>query len=246
MRVVWAVFLATACVATAGLSLVAQTPPARTVWSGVYSDSQAARGETEYVARCASCHKEDLSGYQSILKGDRFMNEYREATLYRLFDKMKTTMPRGAAGTLSDLQYIDIVSYVLKANGFPAGTDELTADDLQTVAVVGRGGSEPVPNFSLVQIVGCLVHNESNDTWVVTSATEPVRATHPQGAADELQASTAMPLGSGTVELMTSASQNPAAHKGHKVDARGFLIRRPAGDRINITGLETVAPDCSR
>jgi hypothetical protein len=62
-----------------------------------------------------------------------------------------------------------------------------------------------------VQVVGCLVHNESNDTWVVTSATEPVRATHPQGAADELQASTAKPLGSGTVELMTSASQNPAS-----------------------------------
>jgi len=246
MRVGSAAFLSFACIAWASLSLGAQTPAGRTVWSGVYSDAQAARGETEYVSRCASCHKDDLSGYQSILKGDRFMNEYREATLYRLFDKMKTTMPRGAAGTLSDRQYLDIVTYVLKANEFPAGADELKVEDLQSVAVVGRGGSEPVPNFSLVQVVGCLVHNESNDTWVVTSATEPVRATHPQGAADELQASTAKPLGSGTVELMTSASQNPAQHNGHKVDARGFLIRRPAGNRINITGLDTVAPDCGR
>jgi hypothetical protein len=33
---------------------------------------------------------------------------------------------------------------------------------------------------------------------------------------------------------------------GKKVDARGFLIRGPFGDRINITGIEAVAPDCSR
>ena len=98
MRLVVAVFLAIVCVASTGLHLIAQSPPAKTVWSGVYSDPQATRGETEYVSHCATCHKEDLSGYQSILKGDRFMNEYREATLYRLFDKMKTTMPRGAAG----------------------------------------------------------------------------------------------------------------------------------------------------
>ena len=246
MRLAGAAFLAIVCVVLTGFHLFAQAPPGKTVWSGVYSDPQAVRGETEYITHCASCHKDDLSGYQSLLKGDRFMSEYREATLYRLFDKMKTTMPRGAAGRLSDHQYIDILTFVLKSNDFPAGGEELKADDLQAVAVVGRGGSEPVPNFSLVQVVGCLVHNESNDTWVVTNATEPVRATQPQGAPDELKAATSKPLGSGTVELMTSASHDPALHKGHKVDARGFLIRRPAGDRINITGLETVAPDCGR
>jgi mono/diheme cytochrome c family protein len=240
-----AVFVAIVCIASAGLHLIAQVPGGKTVWSGVYSEAQAVRGASEYVARCASCHKEDLSGYQSILKGDRFMNEYREATLYRLFDKMKTTMPRGAAGSLTDRQYIDIVSFVLKSNDFPAGGDELTAEDLQAVPVVGKAGAEPVPNFSLVQVVGCLVHNK-DDVWVVTNATEPVRANHPQGEADELKAATAKPLGTGTVELMTSASHDPVSHQGHKVDARGFLIRRPAGDRINITGLETVAPDCGR
>ena len=74
MRVVSAVCLSIVCIASAGLSLVAQTPAGRTVWSGVYSDAQAARGETEYVSRCAGCHRDDLSGYQSLLKGDRFMD----------------------------------------------------------------------------------------------------------------------------------------------------------------------------
>lgn len=246
MRVVVAVFLVIAGAAAAGLNLIAQTPPGKTVWSGVYSEAQAVRGQTEYDSNCASCHLDDMSGYQSVLKGDRFMDEYREAPLYRLFDKMKTTMPRNAAGSLSDHTYIDILSYVLKANDFPAGPEELTAQDLQGVLVVGQGGSEPVPNFSLVQVVGCLVHKQGDDTWVLTRATDPVRAPQPQVSPGEVIASAAKPLGTATVELMVSASHDPAPHNGHKVDARGFLIRRPAGDRINITGIETVAPDCGR
>src|SRR5205085_6325647 len=93
----------------------AQTVDNVTVLNGVYSDAQALRGEADYTSHCAGCHADDLSGYQSILKGNRFMNEYREAPLYRLFEKMKTTMPRNAAGTLSDQTYIDILSYILKA-----------------------------------------------------------------------------------------------------------------------------------
>ena len=128
MRVVSAAFLSVACIAWAGLSLGAQTPAGRTVWSGVYSDAQAARGETEYVSRCASCHKDDLSGYQSILKGDRFMNEYREATLYRLFDKMKTQMPPENPNGLPADTYRDVTAFVLRANSYPAGEKDMPAD----------------------------------------------------------------------------------------------------------------------
>jgi mono/diheme cytochrome c family protein len=246
MRLLVAALLVVVAAAAADINLRAQTPPGKTVWSGVYSDAQAARGQSEYKQHCESCHRDDLSGYQNILKGDRFMNEYREAPLYRLFDKIRTTMPRNAAGSLSDAAYLDIVSYVLKANNFPPGAQELTADDLQGVLVVGQGGSAPVPNYSLVQVVGCLAHNQSDDTWVLTRASDPVRAPHPQMSAEELAGSAAKPLGTSTVELMVSPAQNPVPLNGHKVDARGFLIRRPAGDRINITGLETVAADCNQ
>lgn len=244
MRSALAVWLAIACVTAAGLDIIAQAPTGKTVWSGVYSDQQADRGQTQYGAHCASCHLDDLSGYQSLLKGDRFMNDYREATLFRFFDKMKTTMPRNAAGSLSDHEYIDILSFVLKSNDFPPGREELTAEDLQNVLVVGEGGSEPVPDYSLVLVVGCLAHDERADTWILTHASDPVRAPHPQGNAEEFVASTAKPLGTATLQLLTSAAHDPAPHNGHKVDARGFLIRRSTGNRINITGIETVAPDC--
>ena len=127
----------------------------RTVWDGVYSDAQAARGEASYSEHCASCHRDDLAGYSGLLRGARFMEKFREASVHLLFDKTKTTMPRNAAGTLSDQTYLDIVSYVLKANEFPAGHDELQIDDLTRVMVVRKGGAEPVPDFSLVQVVGC-------------------------------------------------------------------------------------------
>lgn len=231
-----------------GLFLLAQslTPESQTIWSGVYSDAQAARGQSAYASHCASCHRDDLSGYQSLLKGERFMTEYREGSLYRLFDKIKTTMPRNAAGTLSDETYVDILSYVLKANEFPAGRDDLNLPDLSHILVVRPSGPEPVPDFSLVQVIGCLTRNEPENTWLITSATEPARATEARPRPEELSTSGGRTLGALTVHLLLSPAHLPEPHKGHKVEARGFLIRRPTGNRINVTSLETLSPDCSR
>ncbi len=89
--------------------------------AGVYTEAQAVRGQSEYATHCANCHRDDLSGYNDILKGRRFMEKNRESSLHLLFDKTKTTMPRGAPATLSDKAYVDIVSYLLKVNEFPAG-----------------------------------------------------------------------------------------------------------------------------
>ena len=153
-----------------------------TVWQGVYTQAQAARGQSEYATHCANCHRDDLSGYNDILKGRRFMEKYRESTLHLLFDKTKTTMPRGAPATLSDKAYVDIVSYVLKVNEFPAGDRELRVEDLTRIQVVGKDGPEPVPDFSLVRVVGCLTANPSDGAWILTHSTDPVRTGNPQPA----------------------------------------------------------------
>ncbi len=49
-------------------------------------------------------------------------------TLDDFFYIVRTTMPYGDAGTLSRQQYIDVIAYILQANGYPPGTDELEAD----------------------------------------------------------------------------------------------------------------------
>jgi mono/diheme cytochrome c family protein len=215
-----------------------------TVWQGVYTEAQAARGQTAYASHCTSCHRDDLSGYNSILKGPRFIHNYRESSLNVLFDKTKTTMPRGAAGTLSDQTYIDIVAYMLKANEFPPGAQELRVEDLFKVQVTGKDGPQEVPNFSLVRVVGCLEPNSSNSAWSLTRSTDPARTGNPQPAADEKERAEDLPLGSMTYHLLVSAAYKPEIHKGHRVEVRGFLIRRPTDTRINITSLETLAPSC--
>src|SRR5687767_3133405 len=147
--------------------------PGTTVWKGVYTDTQALRGQREYATNCANCHRDDLSGYNDILKGRRFMEKYRESSLHLLFDKTKTTMPRGAPATLSDNTYVDIVAYLLKANEFPAGAQELRVEDLQKIQLVGKDGPEQVPDFSLVRVVGCLMENPSDGAWMLTHSTDP-------------------------------------------------------------------------
>ncbi len=218
--------------------------PATTVWQGVYSEAQATRGKAEYATHCANCHRDDLSGYNDILKGARFMEKNRESTLHLFFEKTKTTMPRGAPASLTDKAYIDIVSYVLKVNEFPAGAQELRVEDLPKVRVVGKDGPERVPDFALVRVVGCLTTNPADGAWMLMHAIDPVRTGHPQPAAGELEAAQAWSLGPQTYRLLVSAAYAPGPLTGHRVEVRGFLIRRPAETRLNITSLETLDPSC--
>ena len=213
-----------------------------TVWQGVYTEEQASRGQSEYTTHCARCHRDDLGGYNNILKGARFMEKYRETSLHLLFDKTKTTMPRGEPASLSDKTYVDIVAYILKVNEFPTGARELRMEDLRAVQVVGKQGPEPVPDFSLVRVVGCLGTNAG--VWTLSHATEPVRTGNPQPAAGEREESQALRLGGTTYRLLVSAAYTPEPLKGHRVEVRGFLIRRPSELRINISSLESLDPSC--
>jgi mono/diheme cytochrome c family protein len=214
-----------------------------TVWQGVYTEAQAARGQAAYDTHCAGCHREDLAGYNSILKGPRFMQKFRESSLELLFDKTKTTMPRGAPASLSDTMYVDIVTYLLKQNEFPTGPTELRLEDLPRTQLVGKDGPEPVPDFSLVRVVGCLTTSPSDSAWRMTQSTDPVRTGNPQPAPGEKEAAE-VALGVKTYRLLASAAYKPELYKGHKVEVRGFLIRRPVEDRLNITSLETLDPNC--
>jgi quinoprotein glucose dehydrogenase len=107
----------------------AQVPAS--VWDGVYTQDQAKRGETQYKQECATCHGDMLEGNgqteraQSLkrmlppLSGDVFMGTW---------NKIRRTMPRDNPGKITLEQSADILAYMLKFNGFPAGKAELPAD----------------------------------------------------------------------------------------------------------------------
>jgi S-disulfanyl-L-cysteine oxidoreductase SoxD len=232
-----------------GLSLViagaltaqAQEPakPAegKTVWDGIYTGAQATRGQGQYEMSCRSCHREGPR------RGEAFMRDWQGTGLEGLFAQIKATMPASAPGSLTDSAYLDIVAYILQANTFPAGASELTADAIKSIRVEGQNGPGPVPNFALVQVVGCLSAGPDAG-WIVGRATEPVRTKDPSSStADELKTSQAAALGDKTF-LLLNVYPRPDAYKGHKIEAKGFLIRDPNGDRLNATSVQSLAPGC--
>lgn len=164
----------------APLLVTAQAPPSKTVWDGVYTDAQAARGRTAFQQNCAECHGGSLEGGEAVaLTGDRFNLSWRESTVDRLFKQISTNMPMSEdgslAGTLPRGVYVDIVALVLKSNGFPAGSAELTPENAVGVAIIAKSGPGELPHSASAQVVGCLTKTGPR-AWKVTRGSKPVRS----------------------------------------------------------------------
>src|SRR5205809_1108737 len=96
---------------------------AKTVWDSVYTLAQAGRGETAYAKTCARCHGASLSGGDEspALTGGNFLGNWNGLPLSDLQKRVKTTMPSDSVGIYDNQLVIDVIAFVLKANGFPAG-----------------------------------------------------------------------------------------------------------------------------
>lgn len=105
------------------------TPPANGERSaathGAYTEDQATQGEIVYKKVCASCHE------LSFHTGEEFRANWFSRTVWELFKILKTTMPEDNIGGLTDDEYIRVMAYVFKLNGFPTSTDSLKADSLE-------------------------------------------------------------------------------------------------------------------
>ncbi|MGE0447264.1 MAG: c-type cytochrome [Vicinamibacterales bacterium] len=102
------------------------------VWSGVYTEAQAERGSIAYLRHCARCHGSDLSGNAEAeypaLEGDEFFDLWRDATLARLEERIRTGMPFDRPGTLTQTESVDLIAFLLRSNNVPPGATELPAD----------------------------------------------------------------------------------------------------------------------
>jgi len=213
------------------------------VWDGVYTAEQAERGKATYAVACASCHKEDLTGGRAkALVGSPFWQSWGEDTLSSLYKFVRETMPRNNPGTLSEHEYADIVAHILQMNSYPAGTRELTRETVSAIQVVGRNGRGPVPNFSLVRVVGCL-EEQSAGKWALTRASEPVRSRNPSPSVEgERELSQSSVLGDTTYELIDTFTYTNG-HHGEKVEIKGLLIRGTP-NRLNYSSMQTFAASC--
>ena len=238
----WALATAVVCAAP---SLLARQTGTITVWDGVYTTEQASRGRLVYRDHCSSCHLPDLSGAGEArsLADDAFMDDWREDTLGTLFGRIRTLMPFDDPGTLDDQAYLDSLAYILAENDFPAGGRALTLEDIADIRIQAEDGPGEVPSFAMVRAVGCLERGEE-DSWRLSYATAAVRTQDPSVSnSAELSGLATTPL---SVETFTLANvyPNPAPHAGHKIEVKGFLIRNPNGDRINVSSVGMVARAC--
>jgi mono/diheme cytochrome c family protein len=97
---------------------------------GFYADAQATRGDGVYAQQCGSCHGADLKGSGApALVGQDFIGTWGGMTVADLVDKIATSMPSSAPGSLTRGQVADLVAFIFKANSFPPGAVELDTDD---------------------------------------------------------------------------------------------------------------------
>ena len=111
----------------AAAGLLSAQEPSRSVRDGVYADSQAARGAKGFAQYCAACHGASLGGVGEApgLIGGQFISDFDGLTVGELFDRIRATMPMTAPGSLKREQYAEILAFVLRSNGFPAGQTDL-------------------------------------------------------------------------------------------------------------------------
>jgi hypothetical protein len=216
------------------------------VADGVFTDVQATRGAAAYDAACVRCHRADLGGADGpALKEDRFNRTFAGKPLAAFHDRIKTTMPRGAPGSLSEGVYLDILAHLLRENGFVAGARELTADTIDGVEVLPTRPRPlpPVGEYSYVELEGCLAPG-ADGGWTLDPTREPVAIGpgDPTGARDA--ASAMRRAGGPAIELVDAMAFQPESHRGHLLRLRGRLMGPVSQRRMAISALEMLAARC--
>jgi S-disulfanyl-L-cysteine oxidoreductase SoxD len=131
------------------VSLLATSPASRTlhaagqggsktVWDAAYTAAQAARGREAYLKECSSCHSDNLQGGDEApgLVGAGFLSQWVDLSAGDLIERTRMTMPQDRPGQLGRATYADIIGYIFKMNGFPAGDADLPTESAAQKAIM--------------------------------------------------------------------------------------------------------------
>jgi len=128
-------FVAIAALASGAVLMGRQQPVA-----GPYAVEQATAGRAAYDTNCASCHGADLTGGAvPALAGPPFLGSWGSKTTRDLLGLVQTTMPPDKPGGLPEQTYLNIVSYIMQANGSPAGPQPLTPTTAASIGATAKG-----------------------------------------------------------------------------------------------------------
>jgi hypothetical protein len=109
---------------SAGMAQSSHPNGQRSTGQGVYSREQWMRGRDVYAGLCAGCHPAITH------VGPMFTTSWAGKKLSDLFGFLRERMPKNDPGSLSEQEYVDVMSYMLRLNGMPSGVEELPADSV--------------------------------------------------------------------------------------------------------------------
>jgi mono/diheme cytochrome c family protein len=98
------------------------TVGSQSTMGGVYTAPQAIRGEETYMGVCVACHP------AGTYKTAAFKAAWKGRPLSDLYDEVREKMPKNDPASLTPAEGAQVVAYLLKINGVPAGEIELPGD----------------------------------------------------------------------------------------------------------------------
>jgi alcohol dehydrogenase (cytochrome c) len=102
-----------------------------------FTPEQAAAGRAAYEQNCVTCHGANLRQLPgALLAGPEFVAKWGERGTNELLAQARATMPPDRPGVLPEDVYLDLIAYMLLANGGAASAQALSA---ATTARVGAG-----------------------------------------------------------------------------------------------------------
>jgi mono/diheme cytochrome c family protein len=136
MRLEWRIGFAAVVWLGVAMRVAAAAPPE------LYTADQANSGQDVFAGNCAACHGPNLGGDEGpALTGPSFAPAANHMTIGGIFNFITTQMPQSAPGSLSHVQYEQVMAFLLSKNGYPAGTAALDyAETMKsTVLLVSTG-----------------------------------------------------------------------------------------------------------
>jgi cytochrome c len=107
------------CVASASAQTISPAP---------FTHAQSDAGRQIYVASCASCHGDHLEGKgPPALAGKEFASgPFGRRSVAQLYTYIRNSMPFCEGGSLASEAYLNVVAFLLEANGAKPGDERLT------------------------------------------------------------------------------------------------------------------------
>lgn len=100
------------------------------VQSGAYTEKQATRGEKAYDKDCGECH--DPAEFSAA-----YMRGWVGQTAFAFTESIAETMPLESPGGLKPQEFIDIVAFLFKFNGLPAGETKMDDKNVKEILIEG-------------------------------------------------------------------------------------------------------------